>query len=260
MSDRTFVVREPHMHGTDVKDFQRRLKAILKDWRIEWDGFVADGDYGAVSRSVAATVVHGFGGSAKAQMKRGVTPELRDKIRRWQDREFTDLERKRYKARSDWRKDLRERHKPRNVHSPLSVILQDSWGWHPGVHDGIDLICRANAPLLAICKARVIRADSGGWWGKGAPSASVAAKGDGIIVLRSLVDVGPFRRGLNFGYGHAESPRVGVGQVVEAGDVIGRAGFANAWHIHLVVNNRPDDRGVGDRDPRPFVDFAVKHT
>lgn len=254
---RTFKVDHPHMHGEDVKDFQHRLKAILKDWKIDWDGFVADGDYGAVSRSVAASVIHGFGGSAKTKLKKGVTPDVREDIRRWQDGKFTDAERKRYKSRADWRKDLRERHRDRDVHSPLGVVLADSWGYHPGVHDGIDLISKPSAPLLAICKAKVIRV-SDDWWGLGSPGGALADKGDGIIVLRSLTNVGPFKSGLNFCYGHAEKPTVRVGEVVEAGQVIGHAGFANAWHIHFMVNGRNDDRGVGDRDPAPFYRYASK--
>jgi murein DD-endopeptidase MepM/ murein hydrolase activator NlpD len=148
--------------------------------------------------------------------------------------------------------------KARYVASPLDVILDDAWGYHPPVHDGLDLICEPNAPLRAICRARVIRADAAGWWGKGAHASSghPVSDGDGIIVIRSLVDFGPFRRGQNLCYGHAEHAVVKPGDVVSPGQVIGRAGFANAWHTHFMVNGRSDDRGLGDRDPRPFVDFA----
>lgn len=50
--------------------------------------------------------------------------------------------------------------------------------------------------------------------------------------------------------------RLDPGQKVKAGQKIGRAGFANAWHCHFAVNSRRDDRGVGDRDPDPFLDYA----
>jgi hypothetical protein len=33
-------------------------------------------------------------------------------------------------------------------------------------HDGIDLICDADAPIFAICRAKVLRADPGGWWAR----------------------------------------------------------------------------------------------
>mgnify|MGYP006144078397 CR=1 FL=1 len=142
---------------------------------------------------------------------------------------------------------------------PLARILQSSWGYHPPVHDGVDLICKPRAAGLAICKAEVVRADNGGWWGKGAPSPAVAAKGDGIVIIRCLVNQGPFRKGLNFCYGHAEKVRVKVGEKVEAGQVICEAGLANAWHFHFMVNDNKDTRGVGDRDPMPYVNYAIKN-
>lgn len=146
----------------------------------------------------------------------------------------------------------------RVVASPLAVILEDSWGYKPPVHDGLDLICNPSAVLFAICDAKVVRADASGWWGKGAHASSghPVSDGDGIIVLRSRVNSGPFRKGQNFCYGHAEHATVRAGQVVKAGQVIGRAGFANAWHVHFMVNGRKDALGLGDRDPRPFVDYA----
>lgn len=143
------------------------------------------------------------------------------------------------------------------VTAPMKDIITDTWGYHPGVHDGEDLICPASEPLIAICKAQVVRADAGGWWGLGAPADPVLkARGDGIIILRSLVDAGPIRKGMNLCYGHAEHATVKAGDVVEAGHVIGLAGFANAWHCHFMVNMRADTKGVGDRDPRPVIDFA----
>jgi murein DD-endopeptidase MepM/ murein hydrolase activator NlpD len=160
--------------------------------------------------------------------------------------------------RSSWGAEQPVAAKPRVV-APVKHIIADSWGWHPGVHDGIDLICPASEPLIAICHATVVRADAGGWWGLGAPADPVLrARGDGIIVLRSLVDAGPIRKGMNLCYGHAEHATVKAGQVVEAGDRIGTAGFANAWHVHFMVNMRSDAKGLGDRDPKPVVDFAVK--
>src|SRR6187402_213104 len=68
----------------------------------------------------------------------------------------------------------------------INVVLQDSWGYHPPTHDGIDLICLPNAPLHALCRAEVIRADASGWWGKGAQASGghPVGDGDGIIILR----------------------------------------------------------------------------
>jgi murein DD-endopeptidase MepM/ murein hydrolase activator NlpD len=146
------------------------------------------------------------------------------------------------------------------VAAPFAKVLADSWGWHPGVHDGLDLIVEPHAVLHSMCDGRVVRADPGGWWGLGAPKDPVLkAKGDGIIIVRCTVTAGPFEPGLNICYGHAENAKVQAGQAVKAGDVLGEAGFANAWHTHLMVNDNTDTRGVGDRDPRPFYDYARKH-
>lgn len=144
---------------------------------------------------------------------------------------------------------------------PVDPIISSSWGYHPGVHDGIDLITEGDDTVVAICDGVVVRASSSGWWGKGARPSNghPISDGDGVIVLRSTTTAGPFKPGLNFVYGHAEHPSVKSGQKVKAGDKLGRAGFANAWHLHFCVNNRTDDRGVGDRDPRPFLDYARKH-
>lgn len=139
-------------------------------------------------------------------------------------------------------------------------------GWTgPNGHDGIDLICAEDAPIRAMVKSRVVRVSAGGWWGNN-PQPSPGhpiSDGDGIIVLESLVDVGPFKPGLHLGYGHAEHATVKVGQVVEAGEVVGKAGYARTPHVHFMVN---DDapvnglyRGVGDRDPRPFLDYAKEN-
>lgn len=246
---RTFTVP---MTGTDVEAWQHTLNRQMNTWRVDYR-LNEDGVYGAVTRDLTASVCHGMGlASASRAMRDGVTPELRVKLR---NKHLTAAEKERFRKRAQWRKEFRARHASRDVASPLAKILADSWGYGPG-HDGVDLICSPRAAGLAICKARVLRADNGGWWGKGAPSAAVAAKGDGVVVLECLVDVGPFKPGLRFVYGHAEHVRVRPGEIVEAGQVICEAGFARAWHFHFCVNGRSDAKGVGDRDPLPFIRFA----
>lgn len=154
-----------------------------------------------------------------------------------------------------------------HVAAPVDPILGDTWGWHPGVHDGVDLIANFDDTVVAICDGIIVDARSSGWWGKGAKASSghPISDGDGIIQLKCTVDVGPFRKGLVFGYGHTEHAVVKVGQPVKAGQRIGRIGFANAGHIHFMANNgehrRPDGgySGVGDRDPKPYVDYAKAH-
>lgn len=148
-------------------------------------------------------------------------------------------------------------------------LATDTNGWTgPNGHDGIDLICPPNAPLHAICKSKVVRVSSAGWWGNNpqpSPGHPVG-DGDGIIILESLVDVGPIKKGMHFGYGHAEHAVVKEGDLVEAGDVVGKAGFARAWHSHWMVNliprrdATPHYRGVGDRDPLPILRWVKEHS
>jgi murein DD-endopeptidase MepM/ murein hydrolase activator NlpD len=251
--DRTLKVDAPHMTGADVELAQTTANSQMKTWGVDHRVKV-DGDYGVATRDVWATVLFGLG-IDQDMMAEGLTPELRVKVR---NKRLTAKERARYHLRAGWRVRLRHKYASSSVAPPLAKILSSSWGYHPPVHDGVDLICAPNAQLYAICDGTVIRADAGGWWGKGAPSASVAAKGDGIIVIRCTTTNGPFRPGLNFCYGHAEHPVVKAGQHVKAGEVIGRAGMAVAWHVHAMVNARGDDRGLGDRDPMPYVRYAMK--
>lgn len=251
---RTFKVEKPHMRGDDVTLFQRDLKARFK--KLGWDyPLKVDGDYGVATRSAAATVVRALG-IAHSAMKDGVTPELRSKIR---NHDLTPAEKKRRDSPKvkAWRAEMKKRYSPARVAAPVSTVIADSWGWTPPVHDGLDIICPPRAPIFAMVKSRVIRTDADGWWGK-APSGNVKL-GDGIIVLEVLENVGPFKKGMHVCYGHAEESVVTLGSVVEAGEMIGRAGLAVAWHIHLMINDDPGNRGVGDRDPRPFYDYARKH-
>jgi murein DD-endopeptidase MepM/ murein hydrolase activator NlpD len=189
-------------------------------------------------------------------MKNGLTPQLRAKVR---NADLTVPERTRKAARAKWRSQLRERlARTARFAQPIAQIITHANGWAGSAHDGVDLICKPNAPIFAICDAEVIDVRANGWWGKGAPrDPTVRMRGDGIIQLRCLVDDGPFRRGLHFGYGHAEGAMVRVGQVVKGGQQIGRAGMANAWHIHFMVNGGGHRRGVGDHDPMPYVRYAA---
>ncbi len=148
------------------------------------------------------------------------------------------------------------RHTGGSVAMPLEKVLNDSWDYHPPVHDGIDLICEEDAPIFAICDMEIIDVRAGGWWGKN-PKGKVTL-GDGIIQGRCLTDEGPFRKGMHFGYGHAEHAVVREGQVVKAGQRIGRAGLANAWHVHFMANDGSTHRGIGNLDPRPFRTYAEK--
>ena len=260
---RTFKVRAPHMKGDDIAAFQKVLKAQFDTWQVDYP-LALDGDYGVATRAACASVCHGLGMTASEVMKDGVTPALRIKIRH---KDLTDAERTRYHERREYRLALRKKFEAGGVCSPLVKILTHANGYGAG-HDGVDLICPKDAPGFAICNAKVVRADAGGWWGKGAPrDPDVRAKGDGIVILQSLVNIGPIKQGMLFGYGHAEGATVAKGAIVKAGDRICRAGFANAPHFHFMVNSgaprfwdgsRP--LGIGDRDPWPIVKYAIDHS
>lgn len=264
MSERTLKVSSPHMTGDDVRGWQRTLLDQMDQWG--WKGvhkrLKLDGDYGVTTRTFSSLVLKGLG-IAQEEMARGITPELRIKVR---NRNLSVAERRRAAWRTTWRVAMRRKFAPKKVRSPIRPVNidQDSWGWHPGIHDGIDLICDSGTPLYAIVKSKVVRADADGWWALGAkPSPGhPVSDGDGIIVLESLVNSGPIKKGMHLCYGHAEHARVKEGDTVDAGDHIGSAGFANAGHVHFMVNDdRPVNglyRGVGDRDPEPIYRYARK--
>lgn len=261
MSERIFKVGAT-TPGSDVQAWKQTLNAQMKTWKVDLR-LPETNHYDAATRSLTASVCHGLGlSSASSAMKNGVTPELRVKLR---NKHQTPAEKKRYKDRAEWRRDFRDRHRKRKVSPPMRRILQDSWGWTPktgsnagSVHDGVDLTCATTKePLLAMCRAEVIRADAGGWWGN-SPSGDVTL-GDGIIVLKALETVGPIKEGMRLCYGHAEHARVTEGDKVEPGEVIGLAGLAVIPHIHFMVHMRNDDRGRGDRDPLPIVRYTQKY-
>ena len=253
---RTFKVDSPHMRGSDVEAWQREIKTEFARMDIDCP-IKPDGIYGVVTRAYTASLAHALGMNASEVMAAGVTPELRSRIR---NRDFTHQEQQRYAERQDWRRKLRDRYESStvvDVHRPVTKILEDSWGYHPGVHDGLDVITLPDAKIFAMVRSRIIDVRSGGWWGK-SPSGDIS-KGDGIVQMEVLENVGPFKRGHHIGYGHAEYPQVVRGQVVEAGKLVAHAGLAVAWHIHLMYNDGSTDRGVGNIDPRPILDYAVKH-
>lgn len=257
MSERTFKITRPLMTGTDVEAWQHEVLGQFQRWGITYPT-TADGVYGVGSRSATAALLYALGVS-RERMADGVTPELRVKVRH---RRLSAAERARFAARIRYRRRLRRRYGAARarVAPPLNRVLADSNGWSSW-HDGVDLICDRDAPGFAICDGIIRRADPGGWWGLGAPAdRDVRERGDGIVILEATVDAGPFRKGMCFGYGHAEEPRVKVGEHVRAGQRICKAGYANAPHFHFMVNagSHAKTSGRGDRDPMPYVRYAQR--
>lgn len=250
---RTFKVDQPAMKGADVKQWQQDFNSAMAGWNIDYR-IKADGEYGLATRSAIATWLYALG-IDQGQMAEGVTPELRVKVR---NRELTPTEQKRFKSREGWRRRLREKYETgAKVARPVNKIVTSAWGYHKGVHDGIDVQCPAGSTLYAMVKSKVIDVRAGGWWGK-SPSGDVSL-GDGIVQLEVLEDIGPFKRGMHIGYGHCEHAMVKVGQVVEAGAPIAKAGLAVTHHVHLMANDGSTSKGIGTQDPRSLLNFAIKH-
>lgn len=249
------------MQGNDVKGWERELKDIFASIDIDAP-IVADGVYGDIDRSYTRSLCYAFGIDWDEAMEDGITPELRTKLRH---RRLTQIEQKRMDERVDWRRRLRRRYtklsdaNQGDVSLFVQKLLQDSWGYHPGVHDGIDLITLPDVPVFAPVRMKIFDVRSGGWWRLGAPAPAIAAKGDGIVQGEILQNVGPFKKGHHLGFGHAEKARVREGQIVQAGTIIAHSGMANAWHIHLVENDGSTTKGIGNRNPRAIVEYSKRH-
>ena len=256
MSSRTFKLTQPRMQGADVKDWQRLVRDQFRAWKIEYP-VELDGVYGPASRDATAALLAAHGINRKA-MEHGVTPALRTKVRH---RRRTVREQAMFLRRKSFRAKLRKRYAKVELAWPARTVLGDSWRYHPPVHDGMDVITPVDASIFAMVRSKVIDVRSSGWWGKGAqPSPGhPVSDGDGIIQLEVLENVGPFRKGQHIGYGHAEHATVKVGQIVDAGDRIGRAGYANAAHVHLMLNDGTvGTRGIGNLDIGPRYDEVIK--
>lgn len=249
---------EPLMRGDDIKAWQVDVKKLFKQMGIDCP-IVIDGVYAQQSRGFSAALVRAMGLSVKKAMANGVTPELRIKLRN-RDLTKAQLETKNSKARKEYRAKLREQWKPKKVHAPVAKIIDDSWDYHPGLHDGIDVLAPEGVTAYAMVKSKVIDVRPHGWWNLGAPSnKALKERGDGIVQLEVLETVGPLKKGMHIGYGHCVHPRVKKGQIVEAGHPLALVGFANAGHIHLMFNDGSTTKGVGNIDPRRMLDYSVKH-
>lgn len=250
---RTFKVASPPIKGSDIKQTQQEFNSEMAGWNIDYR-IKVDGIWGLASRSAYATWLYALG-IEQSKMAKGVTPELRAKVR---NRKLTATEAKRFKSREGWRRRLRAKYETSvKVARPVNKIETSAWGYHKGNHDGIDVQCPEGSTLYAMVKSKVIDVRAGGWWGK-SPSGEVS-KGDGIVQLEVLETVGPFKRGMHIGYGHCEHAMVKVGQIVDAGAPIAKVGKAVTFHIHLMVNDGDTSKGIGTRDPRPMLNFALKY-
>lgn len=266
MSDRTFKLMPKGtspMRGSDIKAWERELKELFNGIGIAAP-IVDNGVYGAVDRSYTRSFAYAVGKDHVEILENGIEPKDRSELRNWRKNQ-TRAEAQRMKDRTDWRRKLRKRYaqlsaeNKTNVSTMVSKLITDKWGWAPPVHDGIDLITLPDVPIFAPVRLKIFDVRSGGWWRKGAPSAAVAAKGDGIVQGTVLETVGPFKRGYHLGFGHMEKAKVRIGQTVDAGDELGHSGLANAWHIHWMLNSGNTKLGIGTLNPRACLDYTKKH-
>jgi hypothetical protein len=109
---RTFTLVSPHMQGRDVEAFQKLLNTRFAAWDID-KRVEPDGEYGTETRFAAQQVCEGLGILHEKAMKRGVTPELRTKIRHPSKRSAEELARGERKAA--YRATLRERYRDRGA-------------------------------------------------------------------------------------------------------------------------------------------------
>jgi len=105
---RTFALVTPHMEGSDIGAFQHALNKRFNTWNID-KRIEEDDAYGTETRFAAQQVCEGLGVLHEKAMRRGVTPDLRIKIRNPTRR--TQQELARSERRADYRAKLRERYK-----------------------------------------------------------------------------------------------------------------------------------------------------
>ncbi|MEA2273864.1 MAG: hypothetical protein QOI98_2572 [Solirubrobacteraceae bacterium] len=117
MSNVTFLLVSPHIHGDDVAEFQRLVNTRFNRWAIPYE-IDADGEYGLGTRDAAVQVCHGLGLDPKSY-QRGITPAVRTKIRHPDQR--TPQEVKLGKERAGWRAALRKRLEA-TKHGPVMAI------------------------------------------------------------------------------------------------------------------------------------------
>ncbi len=264
IAHRDLIVVDPPMQGRDVANLNRAVRQRLEMRRIDIPAPVHDKFTQAAA--LAAIEAGYFLGlledtilatdKGRRVCTQGAQAIIREPVRR-SDEQLARARSRRVQVARGPR--YYEELSGGQLAVPVDPILQHSNGFAAG-HDGVDLICEADDVIYAICDARVIDVRAAGWWGKGAQASHghPISHGDGIIQIQCLVDKGPFKKGMHFGYGHAEKAVVHAGQVVKAGQKLGRAGFANAWHLHFMVNAGSTTKGIGDRDPMPFVRFAAQ--
>lgn len=262
---RTFKLGGKPMKGNDIELWEKDLKKLFDGIGIDAP-IVPNGTYGEIDRSYTKSFAYAIGLDALDILDGGISGPDRTLLRNWR-KNMTPDQQSRMDARRDWRRRLRDRYEKLDfldqgdVSLMVQKLITDTWGYHPGIHDGIDLITLPDVPIFAPVDVKVIDVRAAGWWRLGAPTNhALAAKGDGIVQVEVLKTEGPFKKGQHLGFGHMEKAVVKVGDKVKAGKMLGRSGLANAWHIHWMINGGDVGlRGIGNVDPRPALEYTKKH-
>jgi hypothetical protein len=123
-SERTFTLVSPHLTGEDIRQFQRDLTSRFKTWDINTH-VTDDGDYGSATRDAGQQVCKGLGILHEIDMKNGVTPALRIKIRHPDTRTPQEIERSHSTDAQQFRAKLRERF--RQTAAEFDGVAVASW-------------------------------------------------------------------------------------------------------------------------------------
>lgn len=206
IAHRDLVVVDPPMQGRDIANLNRAVRHRLQVRRIDIPSPVHDKfTLAAALAAIEAGYCLGLREDTVLKTENGrrvCTMGAQEIIREPERR--TDEQLQRAKDREP-----RQARGPRYYHEliggvavPVDPILEDAHDFKPG-HDGVDLHCPEDDVIYAICDAKVIDVRANGWWGNGATAhgGHEIEEGDGIIQLECLIDKGPFKKGMHFGYG-----------------------------------------------------------
>jgi hypothetical protein len=224
LSDLVLALTSPHMTGGIVARFQQDMNGRLDVWGVPFQVDV-DGDYGAVSRDTARSLLYGLGVDLSSTDFDGVSESDRTKIRHGWEALDAD-EQRRWKARADWRQRFAARYGGGAVESALTYARQhigvtespansnrgpliDQWERACGVIAAPWCGCFANACLVAA-------GFPDQFWVRYCPSIEAKAKaGDGS--WKWIGADGEVRLGDLVLYGVREAVHVGMVETIQGG-------------------------------------------
>lgn len=115
--------------------------------------------------------------------------------------------------------------------------------WSSGRHEGVDYAAPVGAVVVAPCEGKVVNV--GQVWGKAFGQNSVLLKVKGGHLL----------------FAHLSSNKVKIGQMVKAGDFLGKVGKdgnVTGPHLHMELQAGPGWKKGGGLDPKELIGGAEK--